>query len=380
MLKAKPARAGAPIPLINLIEEYRSLKKKIDAAVIRVLSSGSYVLGEEARRLEDEVAAYCSARFGIGVNSGTDAILLALRALDIGPGDEVLVPAMTFIATAEPVVQLGATPVFVDIEPTTYTIDPKHAQSKITSRTKALIAVHLYGQPADMDALSAIAAKHDLPIIEDMAQAIGAEWRGRRVGGLGRMACLSFYPTKNLGAYGDAGMILTSDESLAFRLRRLRNHGARVKYDHEESGYNSRLDELQAAVLRIKLTQLDRWNQKRTQWAEDYDRLLKDLPLRLPYRGSERKHVFHLYSVCTPVRDALNAFLHENGIHSAMHYPKPLHLQTAFKYLAGKPGDYPHSERLARETLSLPLYPQLSKYDIRRVAETIERFFDTRSR
>jgi dTDP-4-amino-4,6-dideoxygalactose transaminase len=270
---------------------------------------------------------------------------------------------------------LGAQPVFVDIDPKSYTLDPRQVEEKITGNTKAIIAVHLYGQAADMEALADIAIANEIPLIEDMAQAIGARFQGKRVGGLGSLACLSFYPTKNLGAYGDAGAILTSDESLAFELRRLRNHGARVKYDHEVLGYNSRLDEVQAAILRIKLTQLEKWNQKRIELAQEYNRLLAKLPVHTPICAPMRKHVYHLYSICTPKRDALRAFLQEQGIQSGMHYPKPLHLQPVFKEFGGKMGDFPHSERLAQETLSLPLYPQMSKKDVHRVVEAIDKFF-----
>jgi dTDP-4-amino-4,6-dideoxygalactose transaminase len=373
--KSKPAPTRRSIPIIDLGGEYLALKKKIDAAISRVLASGSYILGEETQRLEADIAAYCGVRHGIGVNSGTDAILIALRALDIGPGDEVIVPSMTFIATAEPVVQLGGKPVFADIDSNTYNIDPARVESAITPRTKAIIAVHLYGQPADLKALTAIADAKGIPLIEDMAQALGAEYNGKKVGGFGRMACISFYPTKNLGAYGDAGMVLTSDDALARRLRGLRNHGAQIKYHHDENGYNTRLDEVQAAILRVKLPLLDAWNKKRMELAQVYSRTLADTPVRLPQAAPGGKHIFHLYSICTPQRDALQTWLSEQGISSATHYPKPLHLQTAFKSLGGKPGDYPNGERLARETLSLPLYPQLTSKDIASVSAAVTNFF-----
>jgi dTDP-4-amino-4,6-dideoxygalactose transaminase len=372
----KTAASLAPIPIIDLGGEYLSLKKQIDAAVARVLQSGSYVLGEETRLFEHEIASYGGVKHAIGVNSGTDAILLALRALNIGPGDEVIVPAMTFIATAEPIVQLGATPVFADIDSKTYNLDPHQVQTKITRKTKAIIAVHLYGQPADMDSLLLLAKSQNIPLIEDMAQALGASYKGKKVGSFGAMACLSFYPTKNLGACGDAGMVLTSDDALARRLRGLRNHGAQVKYHHDEIGYNSRLDEIQAAILRIKLPLLDGWNKKRMELAHLYSKSLSNAPVQHPQAAPEGKHIFHLYSICTPQRDALQTWLGQQGISSATHYPKPLHLQTAFKVLGGKPGDYPQSERLAKETLSLPLYPTLSPKDILRVVLAVRSFFN----
>lgn len=376
--KSKTVSRQKPIPVIDLAADYRALKSKIDAAVGRVLASGSYILGEETRHLEEALAVYCGTRHAVAMNSGTDAIHLALRALGVGPGDEVILPAMTFIATAEPVAQLGARPVFADIDSRTYTLDPAAIEKKISPRTKAIIAVHLYGQPAEIDALQALAANHRIPLIEDMAQAIGSDYKGKKVGGFGTLACLSFYPTKNLGAAGDGGMVLTSDENLAFRLRRLRNHGARVKYDHEELGYNSRLDELQAAILRVKLSSLERWNQKRIALAKEYTAALRALPLQLPYSANDRKHVFHLFSVCTPHRDALHGFLKDHQIHSGIHYPKPLHLQAVFKSLGGKPGDFPNSERLANETLSLPLHPHLRRNEIQRVAGAVRDFFKTR--
>jgi dTDP-4-amino-4,6-dideoxygalactose transaminase len=295
--------------------------------------------------------------------------------LGIGPGDEVIVPAMTFIASAEPVALLGARPVFVDIDPQTYTLDPQKVATRINSRTKALIVVHLYGQPANVDALLEMAEHHKIALIEDMAQALGSAWRGKKVGGFGKIACLSFYPTKNLGAIGDAGMILTSDLALAGHARRLRNHGAALKYEHDEAGYNSRLDELQAAILRVKLPWLDRWNRSRIQGATEYNRLLQGLPITLPYAAPLAKHIYHLYTICTPRRDALAAYLQDQGIHSAVHYPKPLHLQKAFQSLGGRIGEFPCAERLSRETLSLPLHPHMTSQDIKRVAQAVKEFY-----
>jgi len=364
------------VPIIDLGKEYRSLKKEIDAAVGEVLASGSYILGSQTERFEKELAAYCAASHAVGVNSGTDALLIALRSLDVGPGDEVLLPAMSFIATAEPVVQLKATPVFVDIDPLSLTIDPGLAAKKISAKTKAIIAVHLYGQCADMQALTALSRERNIPLIEDMAQAIGAEFEGKKAGGFGTLACLSFFPTKNLGACGDGGAVVTSSNVLAERLRRLRNHGAQVKYHHEEIGYNTRLDELQAAILRVKLRRLDEWNDERRAHARKYHRLLAGAALTLPEEIPGRKHVYHLYSVQTPRRDELKAFLEKRRIAAGLHYPSPLHLQPALRFLGHREGDFPNSERLARRTLSLPLYAQMTDEDLRSVAGAVRDYLD----
>jgi len=374
-----PLPTGRRVPIIDLGKEYAELRSELDPAISEVLLSGSYILGKKTEQLERQIASYCGARHAIGVNSGTDAITIALRALDIGPGDEVLVPSMSFIATAEPVALLGARPVFVDIDLTTYAIDPASVAAKITAKTKALIVVHLYGQPADLRPLLDITQKHKLALIEDMAQAIGSEYEGKKVGSFGTIACVSFFPTKNLGAYGDGGAVLTPDDRLAQRIRRLRNHGAAVKYHHEEVGYNSRLDELQAAILSIKLNYLDRWNDKRRQLAADYSRRLAGLPITLPQEAASRKHIYHLYSIRAAKRDALRQFLEQRQIATGLHYPMPLHLQPAFSGLGGRKGEFPNGERLAAETLSLPLYPQMEKGDVEYVAEAVRRFFTSSS-
>lgn len=310
------------------------------------------------------------------MNSGTDAVLLALRALDIGPGDEVIVPAMTFIATAEPIELLGAKPVFADIDPVTYTISAKEVAKKITKRTRAVMVVHLYGQPADLTEILQVTQKHRVPLIEDMAQSLGAEYKKRRVGSFGQLACVSFFPTKNVGAYGDAGAVLTPNPALAERVRRLRSHGAAVKYYHEEVGYNSRLDEIQAAILRVKLKHAVSWNKARGELAERYNQLLAGLPVGLPRIAPDRSHVYHLYSIRVSHRDELRTFLEEKGVVTGLHYPLPLHLQPAFKQWKGKPGDFPESEGLAKETLSLPLYPHLKPQQQKLVADAIRAFFD----
>jgi dTDP-4-amino-4,6-dideoxygalactose transaminase len=366
------------VPITDLGLEYEAIRKDLDPLFSKILRSGSYVLGQEVALFEKELAFYIGVDHAMGVNSGTDAILIALRALNIGVGDEVMVPAMSFFATVEPIVQLGAKPVFVDIDPISYAMDPKAVEAKISSKIKAIVAVHLYGLPADLKSLSSIAKKNDLPLVEDMAQAIGSSYEGKKIGSFGEMACLSFYPTKNLGACGDAGAVLTSSDKLAQRVKTLRNHGARVKYHHEETAYNSRMDEIQAAILRLKLRHLDVWNAKRRQFASDYDALLKGLPLTLPSEVKGRTHIYHLYSIQSDRRDALKSFLEQKGISTGLHYPVPLHLLPALKNLGHQEGDFPVSERLAAQTLSLPLYPFMTSDDVRYVAEAVKAFFKSR--
>jgi len=367
--------AHRPVPITDLGLEYDAIKAELVPLLQKILRSGSYVLGPEVGQFEKELAAYLGVKHAVGVNSGTDAILIALRALDVGAGDEVILPAMSFFATVEPIILLGARPVFVDIDPVSYAIDPVAAAARITSRTKAIMAVHLYGLPADLPALSTLAAKHHIPLVEDMAQAIGAACGSKKAGAWGEMACLSFYPTKNLGACGDAGAVLTSSDTLAERVKSLRNHGAKVKYHHEEVAYNSRLDEIQAAVLRLKLRRLEAWNEKRRTLAHEYTARLQGLPVTLPIEVPERHHVFHLYSIATERRDELKAFLQKQGISTGLHYPIPLHLLPALKTLAHREGDFPVSEKLARQTISLPLYPFMSVQDVRDVADAVRQFF-----
>jgi dTDP-4-amino-4,6-dideoxygalactose transaminase len=375
-----PAASHArKVPIINLAKEYDSLRVDLQAAVERVLASGSFILGPETEGLEADLRAYMGVRHAVGVNSGTDALLLAYRALGVGPGDEVIVPAMTFIATAEPVSLLGATPVFADIDPVTYTLDPASVRKFITPRTKAIAVVHLYGQMANMADFVALSKETQIPLVEDMAQSIGAQFQGRKCGTFGTIACLSFFPTKNLGACGDAGAILTNSDELAIRLRQLRNHGQTQKYQHAEVAYNTRLDEIQAAVLRVKLPKLDLWNDARRLYAAEYDRLLAGLPVTLPVQAPGRRHVYHLYCLRTPKRDALRQHLDARGVATGLHYPQPLHVQEAFKDLGGKMGEFPHSERLAAETLSLPLYPQLTMEDVQYVAEQVRAFYEEKA-
>jgi dTDP-4-amino-4,6-dideoxygalactose transaminase len=374
-----PSSVKRKIPITDLGLEYEVIKKELTPVLETILRSGSYVLGSELTQFETALASYLDVRHAIGVNSGTDSLLIALRALDIGPGDEVILPAKSFFATAEPVMHLGAKPVFVDIDPVSYTLDPAAVSSKISARTKAIIAVHLYGLMADVKALSTLARKKRIPLVEDMAQAIGSTCEGKKAGSWGEIACLSFYPTKNLGACGDAGAVLTSNGRLAERVRSLRNHGAKVKYQHEEVAYNSRLDEIQAAILRLKLPHLEEWNQKRRQLAGQYTDALKGLPIILPQELPGRLHVYHLYSIQSEKRDDLKSFLQEEGISTGLHYPIPLHLLPALKGLGHRAGDFPESEDLARRTLSLPLYPFMSSDDVLYVADAVRRFHKTRA-
>jgi dTDP-4-amino-4,6-dideoxygalactose transaminase len=363
------------VPIVDLGREYREIRRQLDPVLRRIFTSGGYILGQEGEAFEKELARYCGVGFAVGVNSGTDAILIALMALGIGPGDEVLVPAMTFIATAEPVALLGARPVFVDIENPSYGMDPKLLEQRLTPRTKAIIAVHLYGQPASLDPLIRLAANRNIPLVEDMAQAIGSTYKGKMVGSFGRISCVSFFPTKNLGACGDGGAVLTSDPALHERVRALRNHGAKIKYHHDFVGLNSRLDEIQAAVLRLKLARLNIWNEKRAKWAKAYNVAFKDLPVKLPETAPERKHIYHLYSIRSTRRDELKSFLEKNGIPSGLHYPAPLHLQPAFASWGGRAGDFPESEALAAETLSLPLFPHMTAREHRQVVKAVRSFF-----
>ena len=361
------------IPLLDLQAQYRAIKPEVDRAIQRVLDRGQFVLGPEGEALEREVAAYCGVAHAVAVASGTDALELSLRALRVGPGDEVITTAFSFFATAEAIIAAGARPVFADIDVTSYNLDPDDVERRITRRTKAILPVHLFGHPCVMNRLMAIAKSHRLKVIEDCAQAIGARFRGRRVGSFGDAGCLSFYPTKNLGGYGDGGMVVTNNRALAEQIRLLRTHGSRVRYRHLLIGTNSRLDELQAAVLRVKLPHLDRWNDARRRLARRYTSLitrqgLSDVtpPDELP--GS--RHVYHLYSVRLRWRDRVRAVLARQGIASQVYYPETLPSQPA---LRGRRVSYPHAEALCRDVLSLPLYPGLTEQAIDRVVAALTR-------
>jgi dTDP-4-amino-4,6-dideoxygalactose transaminase len=362
------------IPLVDLAADYLLAKEEIDEAVSRVLAGGWYILGREVAAFEEEFAAYCGVAHAVGVASGTDAVLLALRALDIGPGDEVITVAHTAVATVAAVALAGARPVLVDVDPADGTMDPAKVEALVTPRTRAILPVHLYGQPAALAPLLDIAGRHSLFLVEDCAQAHGARYRGRPVGGWGHIASFSFYPTKNLGALGDGGAVVTDDPTLAERLRLLRQYGWRERYVSEIAGYNSRLDELQAAVLRVKLRYLDNWNERRRGLAARYDELLARAPLVRPVVRPESEPVYHLYVVQCAERERLRRYLAAEGIGSAVHYPVPVHRQPAYYHLGYGAGALPVSERLANQVLSLPLYPALSAAAVERVAQAISRF------
>ena len=364
-----------PIPQLDLGAQYAAIGIEIRTAIEKVLASQQFVLGQEGAAFEREIAKRCGVAHGVGVGSGTDALVLALRACGVRTGDEVLLPPFTFVATGSAVSALGAVPVFADIRPETYNIDPAELERRVTPRIRAIIVVHLYGLAADMDPILAFAKARKLPVIEDNAQAIGASYKGRPTGSLGDAACLSFYPTKNLGAYGDAGMVLSNSAELSEHIRTLRNHGQTAKYFSSEPGWNNRLDELQAAILRVKLRHLSDWQRARQANAAEYTRLLNQIPGVMPPITPEGfEHVFHQYTIRVEKRDALQRFLSERKIGSTVYYPYPLHLQPLYASLGHKPGDFPHAERAAQEVLSLPMYPELRKEQIARVAETIAEF------
>ena len=359
------------IPLIDLKAQYASIKPEIDAALQRVLDEGAFVLGPEVGRFEAAFARYCEVRHGIGVASGTAALQLALLACGVGAGDEVITSSFTFIATAEAISHVGARPVLVDIDSDDYNLVSDQVEAAVGPRTKAIIPVHLFGWPADMDRLQEVARRHDLWLIEDAAQAHGARHRGRRVGSFGDVACFSFYPGKNLGAYGDAGMVVTSDDELAAHLRLLRDHGRRTKYEHAIVGTGERLDTLQGAVLEVKLPRLDGWNAARIQAARRYRELLADLPIVLPKDDPHRESVYHLFVIRTAERDRVLKDLWDAGIGAGVHYPIPLHLQPAYAHLGYTPGSFPVSERAAQEVISLPLYPEITDGQLSEVANRL---------
>jgi dTDP-4-amino-4,6-dideoxygalactose transaminase len=367
------------VPLLDLQAQYVALRDSLLQAVVRVLDSQRFVLGEEVRQLETEIARYCETKHAIACASGSDALLLALMALDLKSGDEVITTPFSFFATAAAITRLGARPVFVDIDPQTYNLDPSRVADAITSRTKAIMPVHLYGQCAEMDPLLELSSRRGIPIIEDAAQAIGATDNERRAGSMGLVGCFSFYPTKNLGGAGDGGILTTNDDQVAQRLRRLRAHGGITEYEHSEVGINSRLDELQAAVLRVKLPHLDRWSDERGKKAAIYSQLLADgtvdFMLITPVVRAGNRHIFHQYVVRAPGnRDALQEYLKNRGVGTKVYYPIPLHRQACFEYLGYKEGDFPESEKAARETLALPVYPELTEAQQAYVVEAVRSF------
>jgi len=363
------------VPFLDLKPQYLELKDQFDAAYRRVAESGQFILGPEVESFESEFATYCEAKHCIGVGNGLDALHLIVRALDIGPGDEVLVPANTYIATWLAVSHAGATPVPIEPNERTCNIDSSRIEAAITKHTRAIIAVHLYGQPADMDPINEVASQYGLKVIEDAAQAHGARYRGKRVGALGDAAAFSFYPGKNLGAWGDAGAVVTDDDALARRVRVLSNYGSQVKYYNERKGFNSRLDEFQAAILRIKLAKLDEWNERRKRIAEEYLQMLEGVrDLALPYVPDWANPVWHLFVVRHPKRDLLQEYLHRNGVGTLIHYPLPPHLQEAYAELGYEHGQFPISEKLADEALSLPMSSHLSALELGHVVQKLSTF------
>jgi dTDP-4-amino-4,6-dideoxygalactose transaminase len=347
------------IPILDLKDQYRALKEEIYGALDEVFEGGHFINGPNVKALESEIAQYVGTEYAIGLNSGTDALHLALRALDIGPGDEVITSPFTFVATTEAIGIVGATPVFVDIDPATFNIDPALIEAAITPKTRAILPIHLYGRPAPMHEILAIAKRHNLAVIEDCAQAIGASIDGKRVGSFGDVGCFSFFPSKNLGAFGDGGMATTNRKDLADRMRSLRAHGGRVKYHHEELGVNSRLDEVQAAILRIKLPHLESWIDQRRANADAYSLALTSVAV-VPTQDTDSRHVFHQYTIRVNDRDAVQKTLAEKGVQTMVYYPVPLHLQEVHASLGYTEGSFPHSEAAAKEVLSLPMFPELS--------------------
>lgn len=360
------------LPLVDLHRQYETIKPEIQAAVNGVLERTDFIMGKAVAEFEAAFAAFCGARYAIGLASGTAAIHLALHALGVGPGDEVITVPNTFIATTEPIISLGAKPVFVDVDRERFTIDPAKLEDAISPKTRAIMPVHLYGLCADMDPILEIGKRHGIPVVEDAAQAHGAIYRGHKAGTMGIMGCFSFYPGKNLGAYGDAGGLVTDDPTLAERIGRLRNHGRRDKYEHLEPGYGERLDTLQAAILKVKIAHLDEWNERRRYVAGCYHQELASIPdVELPKVPSDCEHVFHLYVIRHPRRDAIQAYLKKQGVHSGIHYPIPLHLQPALQQLGYTRGDFPVAEEVSGQILSLPLFPEMTKEDIARVEKAL---------
>ncbi|HXG37180.1 MAG TPA: DegT/DnrJ/EryC1/StrS family aminotransferase [Bacteroidota bacterium] len=348
------------IQMVDVVTQYRRIKPEIDTAIQGVLDSGHYVLGEAVKEFEANVARYLGVKHAVGCASGTDALQLALMALNIGPGDEVVTTPHTFIATAEAIVLLGATPVYVDIDPVTYNIDPAKIEAAITKKTKAIIPVHLYGHAADMDPIMDVANKHGLAVIEDAAQAIGARYKGKKVGGIGTIGCVSFYPSKNLGAYGDGGLVVTNDDKIAEKIRMIANHGSRVRYRHELLGVNSRLDSIQAAILNVKLKYLDEWNETRRTAAQKYHHLLDGLDVVRPHEASYAHHIYHQYTIRVHNRDTVAQYLTSKQIPNAIYYPIPLHQQEALRGIGNTHQSFPNTEKAAAEVISLPMHTELT--------------------
>lgn len=362
------------VPFVDLRAQHDSLRTELFDTITKIIDTSSFIMGQAVKDFEPKFAEFCGCRRAIGVSSGTAALHLALWALGIGPGDEVITIPHTFIATAEAISVCGAKPVFVDIDPQSFTMDVSKLEAAITPRTKVIIPVHLYGNPTDMDPLLEIARKHGLRVVEDCAQAHGAEYKGRRVGTFGDAGCFSFFPGKNIGAMGDAGAVTTSDEAIATKVNKLRNHGREGKYEHEMVGYNERMDTLQAAILSVKLPHLNDWNAARRKHADEYRKALADVDVVLPTPKPNYAPVYHLFVIRHPKRDDMQKFLRKKGIATGVHYPLPLHLQPAYADLNYKQGDFPATEKAAKEILSLPMYPEMTCAHIEEVAEAIKEF------
>jgi len=361
------------VPYLDLKAQYQSIKPEIDAAIASVLDSCQFILGPEVAGFENEFAAYCGSSECIALNSGTSALHLALLAAGVGPGDEVITAPFTFVASVAAILYTGARPVLVDIDPPSFTMDPNAIEAAITSRTKAILPVHLYGQTADMEPIMDVARRHHLVVIEDAAQAHGAKYKGRPAGSIGDIACFSFYPGKNLGAYGEGGAVTTSNSQYASTIRMLRDWGQDRKYHHELRGYNYRMDGFQGAVLRVKLRHLDRWTEARRSIVRRYNELLADSEIQTPIEMPWGRHVYHVYTIRSEDRDALHGALTSEGIQTGIHYPIPVHLQPAYADLGYGPGAFPNAEKAAAEVLSLPLYPELSSQAVQRVVEAVSR-------
>lgn len=364
------------VPMADLQGQYQRIKGELDSAVLAVMAKCQFGLGDNVKALEQEIAALSGAKHGIGVASGTDAIALSLVALGVGPGDEVITTPFTFVATTEVIALIGAKPVYADIDPDTFNLDPKQIESKITKRTKAILPVHLYGQAADVTAISETAAKHGLRVIYDGAQAICSETLGKPVGVFGDAMTLSFFPTKNLGGAGDGGMALVNDDEAAEKLRFLRFHGSGGTYSYRYVGYCSRLDEIQAAALRTKLPYLGEWTDARRRNAQEYESLLSDIAIKLPEEKAGNKHVYHQFTIRSSERDELRPYLKTKEIDSGVYYPSPLHLEEAYRYLGYGPGDFPEAERACKEVLSLPVFPELTDQQLAHVAGSIRSFYE----
>jgi dTDP-4-amino-4,6-dideoxygalactose transaminase len=368
------------LPFVDLRAQHASIADEVEAAVQQVMTDADFILGGDVAAFEAEFGRYCDAEHCVGLDSGMSALELGMRAMGIGPGDEVITPAGSFIASSSAISFTGATPIWVDVDERTYNIDPELIEAAITRRTRAIMAVHLYGQPADMDPILAIAARHGLPVIEDACQSHGARYKGRRTGSMGTFAAFSFYPSKNLGAYGDAGALTSNDAELAEKVRMMRNYGQRAKYDHVYLAWNRRLDTLQAAVLRVKLRHLDAWNQARRTVASIYRELLSETTAELPFMAEGVEHVFHLYVIQVDDRQAVQDELTARGISTGIHYPVPIHLQEAYSDRGAAPGSFPVTEAAAKRVLSLPMYPEMTETSVRRVANALGEVLSASSR